>query len=298
MAVSVLGIQRDAYNAANQNYYYDDYGNIVPYSYYEKHRLDSIKSITLSTQFVNDTTLWGYTGPVRGRRYLVSLEYSPKMGANDLQYATIEFDYRKYYRLNRKYDIVTRFSGGSSFGDTPRLFFLGGTDNWLNARIASIPGFIENQQSLFFARFPQPLRGYQYYKFYGNKYFLTNLEFRFPFIQYLAFGWPVPLVIGNISGVLFTDVGSVWDKYVLEADGQTVRSDGSFHGAGRVGNSLYLDDIKMSYGVGMRMNLGFAVVRLETAWKAFPQKQMLNNGTEVIRSDPKPVFYLSVGPEF
>ena len=122
------------------------------------------------------------------------------------------------------------------------MFFLGGTDNWLNARIARIPYFMENLNELFFARFPFPLRGYKYYELYGQRYFLTNFEFRFPFVDYLAFAWPIPFVIGNISGVLFTDVASAWYKPsgVDEVSGE-VLYDKTFHGGGQnLAGNLYL----------------------------------------------------------
>jgi outer membrane protein assembly factor BamA len=170
------------------------------------------------------------------------------------------------------------------------MFFLGGTDYWLNAHISSIPPYIENRKDLFFARFPFPLRGYKYYEFYGRNYFLTNLEFRFPFIDYLAFGWPLPMALGNINGVIFTDIGSAWGKLINTGDeiNPNIKYDDSFHGGGLTpGGNFALDDIKMSWGVGIRMNLGFAVLRFDTAWKIMQEQK-----------DPKPVFSIAIGPDF
>ena len=49
-------------------------------------------------------------------------------------------------------------------------------------------------------------------KIFGVKnVILTNLEFRFPLIQYLQIGFPFPLTIGNILGHVFMDVGAAWD---------------------------------------------------------------------------------------
>ena len=147
----------------------------------------------------------------------------------------------------------------------------------------------------FFARSPSPLRGYKYYEEYGSKYFLTNFEFRFPFIRYLALGWPIPLVIGNISGTLFTDIGSAWEKHVENDFGQIVL-DKSFHGGGQADNgTFYLDNIKLTYGFGLRVNLGFAILRLDTAWQPFQQFDPVSK--EIIKND-KPMFLISMGPDF
>jgi len=288
LSLNLVNIERDAYTST----YYRIYNQ--PYYSLESQKLHGIRAFTIDSELVNDTTLWGYTGPVNGNRYKVNIEYSPPIFQNDLKYTTIDLDYRKYFRFGRKYNFITRFCGGASFGDNPRIFFLGGTNYWLNARISAIPDYIEKRQDLFFARFPYPLRGYNYYEEYGRKYFLTNFEFRFPFIQYLALGWPIPIVIGNITGTLFTDIGSAWESYeeiITYVDGVKKTEgfiDKSFHGGGMTDeNTFYLDDIKMSWGVGMRMNLGFAILRFDTAWKAFLKHK-----------DPKPIFYISIGPDF
>jgi outer membrane protein assembly factor BamA len=263
---------------------YDEYGQPL---FGAKEKIGALNSVTIQSEFIHDNTLWGYTGPINGSRYKLDVEYSPKVAQNNLEYVTVEGDFRKYFRFLKDYNFVTKLSLGGSFGDSPRMFFLGGTDYWLNARVSSISSYIENGQDLFFARFPFPLRGFNYYEVYGRKYFLTNFEFRFPFIRYLALGWPIPLTIGNISGTAFTDIGSAWEKQKLGPDNK-ITLDKSFHGGGQASNgTLYLDDIKMSWGFGVRMNLGFAVVRFDTAWR-----------TTINKTDSKPMFILSMGPDF
>ncbi|MCE5249496.1 BamA/TamA family outer membrane protein [bacterium] len=285
LALNMLSIRRSAYY--NTYNYYDPYGYYFPP---EEEKLDGVKTMTIESEFVNDNTLWSYTGPAAGRRYKLNVEYSPSLSSSDLAYTTIEADYRKYYHFKQRYGFVTRISGGTSMGETPRMFFLGGTSNWLNARISSIPPYIENRQDLYFARFPFPLRAYRYYELYGRHYFLANCEFRFPFIDYLALGWPMPMALGNITGALFTDVGSAWGRMELVGDGEdsSIEFNDSFHGGGITGDgSFALDDIKMCWGVGMRINIGFAILRIDTAWKILQEK-----------SDPKPMFSIAIGPDF
>lgn len=282
LTLNYMRLQRDSYNISSYSYYY--YTPTIT----QHTKLESVTSITIETEFVNDTTLWGYTGPVNGRRYKVNVEYGPPLAQSNFSFTTLEVDYRKYYSYGKKYNFVTRFSGGVSIGEEPRMFFLGGTSNWLNARISSIPPYLEGMQDLFFARFPFPLRGYSYYEEYGRRYFLTNFEFRFPFIDYLALGWPIPLAIGNINGVIFTDIASAWYKPVgYDIVKEKVIYDKTFHGGGQTSGSFALDDIKMSWGFGIRMNLGFAVLRFDTAWR-----------TNIDHQEPKPMFNISIGPDF
>ena len=291
LTVNYLNIQRNAYidRFGSRSYYAP-----TPVAY-EQLKLDGVSALTLETELINDTALWGYTGPVNGRRYNLSVEHALSTPQTDLSFTTISADYRNYYHFGTDYSIVARVSGGGSFGQNPRMFFLGGVSNWLNASIYNTPNEFQTMQELFFSRYQFPLRGYKYYELYGRRYFLSNFEFRFPFIRYLALGWPLPLVLGNITGAMFTDIGAAWDKPRLDAEGNIdyddegkIVWDSTFHGGGRSNSgSFALDDIKMSWGLGMRINLGFALIRIDTAWR-----------TNLDRNEPKPMVSFSIGPDF
>lgn len=97
------------------------------------------------------------------------------------------------------------------------------------------------------------------------------------------------MAIGNISGVIFTDIGSAWYRpNGVDPDTGEVIYDKTFHGGGQSqGGAFMLDDIKMSWGIGMRMNVGFAVLRFDTAWR-----------TNLDSQEPKPMFSFSIGPDF
>ncbi|MFC1528498.1 BamA/TamA family outer membrane protein, partial [Candidatus Latescibacterota bacterium] len=278
---NLLNIERDVYRTTYSSFYNQ------PQLLYGHEKLEGISTATIETQFINDTSIWGHIGPINGNRYKINIEHAPEIPLSDISFTTVEIDYRKYYRFGIKYDIVTRFSGGASFGKDPRLFFLGGTSNWLNAQYSRLPGHLEYMEDMFFARYPFPFRGFKYYEEYGQRYFLTNLEFRFPFIDYIALNWPIPLAIGNINGVLFTDIGSAWYKPYLDTNTGEILYDKSFNAGSTSTGTFALDDIKMSWGLGVRMNLGFAILRFDTAWR-----------TNLDKQEPRPIFYLSLGPDF
>ncbi len=285
-SLNYLALDRDMYSM----YYYDTYYNRPFTSHGEK--LEGVRALTVEANLVHDNALWQNTGPALGSRYRLNVEYSPTLSQSDLSYTTVELDYRKYSRLGRRYSFISRFSGGASFGDDPRMFFMGGDQGWLNARVAWLGPEIERSSDVYFARSVYPLRGFRWNEFYGRHYFLTNFEFRFPFIDYLLIGWPLQFGLGNIGGVMFTDIGAAWGKNeYLGLDSENmpiIEYDDTFHGGGQLENgNFYLDDIKMSFGVGMRMNLGFAVLRLDTAWQ-----------TDLNETKPSPMFSISLGPDF
>ncbi|MCI0494898.1 hypothetical protein L0Z72_07810 [candidate division KSB1 bacterium] len=235
---------------------------------------DERRMVLASLALVNDTVLWGYTGPVNGNRYSVGLTYSPGIGNNGVNFFTAKLDYRKYLKIGRDYNFVYRFSGGLSEGKQSQNFFLGGTTGWLNYKTRN--GLrVRNLEDIYFSSFELPMRGAYYYERVGNRFFIHNLEFRFPLIRYFLMGWPLPIGFQDIRGALFTDIGSAW-------------YDNDFKGASATGGAVpALKDIFLGYGIGARMNLGFFVFRFDVAWS-----------TDLANYTHGPYYYISLGPEF
>jgi Tol biopolymer transport system component len=230
--------------------------------------------------YVHDTAIWGITGPTNGSRYMLGVYYSPNLQGNStatdrwgLDFRTVIGDYRRYWRITKDQSFATRFAAGLSEGNTPQRFFLGGVTNWINRHFANaIPA--ESIEDIYFSSLVLPFRGYDYYEKQGTRFAVTNLEYRFPLIRFLFFGWPLPIIIPDIRGAVFTDIGSAWE-------------DGNFRATTRGEDGLYhLQDILMGYGTGIRINLGFFVLQWDVAWN-----------TDLVNSS-KPRYYLSLGPEF
>ncbi len=233
----------------------------------------SSKVTTAEVSYVTDNILWGLTGPVNGRRAKISVSGGTNLfDSRDINFTATEFDYRKYWHFKKTFSIALRFSGGASFGATPKQYFLGGTTNWIGNRTLDAEVFeVEN---LYFADVITPLRGIPYYELSGDRYGLVNAEFRFPLIDYFAMRFPLPIVISRVGGALFTDIGSAW-----------FGSD--FKGGTTSGGQDRLQDIKMGFGFGMRMNLGFFLLRYDIAW-----------ATNLNDVSDKPSNYFSFGADF
>lgn len=171
--------------------------------------------------YVFDSSLWGVTGPVKGRRMRLSLEG----GVGQIDYVTLETDLRQYWNLRKWYTVAARVYGSTSYGNTPQTMYLGGA---------------------------QSLRGFDYGELVGNHALLANLEFRFPLVRHLALGWPLPLELGNVQGVLFADVATAWD-------------DDAFRTSRAVRSALPGRRPLASTGFGVRVGLGYMVLKLDWA---------------------------------
>ena len=235
-----------------------------------------IRVLTFKLSYVMDTAVWGWTGPVNGSRGRFSVVYSPQYDRrNGLDFWTLQFDYRRYFKFKREFNLAVRVAGGISQGRHPQTFFLGGIDNWINQRFAGGVR-IDRPEDIYFSSFVTPLRGADFYEQTGNRFALLNLEFRFPMIRYLVLGWPLSIGLTNVRGALFADIGGAWyddtkfKPFRIRSNGYPV-----------------LNDLIMGYGFGSRANLGFLLMRFDVAWP-----------TDGYRSSPKPRYYLSLGAEF
>lgn len=218
----------------------------------------TISTILPRASLVFDNSLWGYLYPIDGWRTRLDFIASPKYRENSMSFYTIQADIRRYFKVNMDYSFGLRLTTGLSNGANAQRFFIGGEDNWINQKWR-YDIFNESNSSLlediYFSDFITPLRGARYYERYGTRYFLANLEFRYPFIKYLALGWPLPLTLGGIQGVTFLDFGSAWNGYDLHP----FQNDPV--------NGFGMDDLVAGYGVGSRIYMYYFVLKIDVAWR-------------------------------
>jgi Tol biopolymer transport system component len=187
--------------------------------------------------YVVDTAIYGVTGPILGRRLRLSLE----AGIGELDFRTFEADLRQYWSFGRRFTVAARGYLATSWGATPQSFYLGG---------------------------PHTLRGYGYGTLTGYHAGLAALEFRFPLLRYVALGWPLPLEMANIGGVLFAETATAFDGELLRTSRAVV---GRLPGLGP----------QVAYGFGTRLNLGAYVLRIDWAQRYDPQTGRTTPGTSI-----------------
>jgi Tol biopolymer transport system component len=242
--------------------------------YYDPPYQDSITRLfQISSSLVHDTVLWGNTGPVNGSRWKLSAEYAPEVSSSAHTYARWMLDYRRYIDYRKRYNFVYRLVAGASLGRDAPQFYLGGTSNWLDAQFYQGDQYYSVEDIYFVDRIT-PLRGFDYNELQGSRFGLINLEFRYPFIDYLIVHWPLRFGISGVNGALFMDMAGAWNRTATFKGGST--KDGA-----------HLHDMKTGFGFGARANLGIFVLRFDTAWK-----------TDFQKVSARPKTYFSLGAEF
>jgi Tol biopolymer transport system component len=181
-----------------------------------------------SISFVHDSSFWGYYWPVEGSRWRFSMSQGISFSTEDVSRSTVYLDYRWYKMLFYRNSFAFRLMGAVSEGRDPRVFFLGG---------------------------PLTLRGYDYLQFEGNRLALAQLEYRFPLLDALIFGWPGRWGFRNVGGTVFMDAGSAWWNNDLKV----------FEYVNNVRQNR-LQDLHVDFGLGMYLNLGYVLLNFQFAW--------------------------------
>ncbi|PID61257.1 MAG: biopolymer transporter Tol [Ignavibacteriae bacterium] len=235
--------------------------------------IDAVTLIIPSVSYVKDNVLWGYTSPIQGTRYRLSLYGNPGITKSKESFVSFTWDYRKYFRFLFDNSLAIRLSGAYSMGSNPQNFFIGATSSWLNRTFATRRVPLNSPTDFIFLTPALPLRGYNYAEQVGSKYSLVNLELRMPLIRYLLTG-PIPLFFQNILGVGFLDAGTAWNKnkslrlFTKSDNGERITK-----------------DLLIGMGTGVRIRFIF-LWKFDVAWSYNLQKFS------------KPKYYISIGLDF
>lgn len=140
---------------------------------------------TSVVSYVRDNTLWLMTGPIDGRRTVLTVSVANDFSNARFDSWMVAFDNRRYFRIGSQSTYAVRTIGYFSSGHIPRRVAIGGSLG---------------------------LRGYpRRIGVSGTRTILINQELRFPLTRFVTLGLPIGnLRFPSIQGALFVDIGGAW----------------------------------------------------------------------------------------
>jgi len=209
--------------------------------------LGSLSYVAPYAAYVSDNTLFGYTGPISGRRYRFQVE--PAVGG--LQWTEYTADYRRYVPILFNFlTFAARFQSSLAIGPDEatvsrkyigRPDFVRGYDR--EQFTSQFCGGVVNDNSACSAT-----------ELLGTRVAFANVEMRFPLVRRFDLGL-LPISLPPVDGLVFYDAGIAWSK------GQDI----SFRRPDNYSQDSQRYALR-SYGAGIRLNLfGFAMVRWDYA---------------------------------
>ncbi len=225
-----------------------------------------INNYSANVAWVSDNALWGYVGPISGRRYRFQVQ--PQLGS--WQWIDYLADYRRYDPILFNFlTVATRFMTDVTVG----------RDEHFAYKYIGLPQYVrgydrQNFYSYSCGAFGSVTTNCNTQSLLGSRIAVANAELRFPVINRLELGI-LPIALPPVEGAFFYDAGVAWSAE----------------------NTLQLRAPKdpqanpnvrypyRSYGVGVRVNLfNYAVLRWDYA--------------KPVSIDHKPLWVFSIGPNF
>jgi len=214
---------------------------------------------------------------IEGTRGKISAVHNQAIGNGQKSFTRVSMDVRHYQKIYREIVFAVRGFAGSSFGNAPKKYLLGGIDNWFSNKInyeglqnplmSPVGSYNEN---LLFTEFATSVRGFDYATLYGNNVAVGSAELRVPLIRALSSGPITSNFFRNLQFTAFYDIGTSWTgplpfnakNSVRKRVVPEVQSGSPF----RVEIDEYLNPWLYSYGLGLRtMMLGY-YVKFDLAW--------------------------------
>lgn len=196
--------------------------------------------------YVSDNTLFGYTGPIFGRRY--RFQVTPVVG--NLNWIEYLADYRRYDAIIFNYlTFATRLYSSISVGKDETQFMK------YIARPDFVRGYDRNN-TLFLTC---PIVGASSVncsavQLLGSRVAVANAELRFPLVRRVELGL-LPIALPPLDGLFFYDAGMAWSKNQTVYGGRPADYDGN--------KQRYP---LRSYGFGLRLNMfNYAILRWDYA---------------------------------
>jgi dipeptidyl aminopeptidase/acylaminoacyl peptidase len=225
----------DGFSGYGTQWFIDSIVNFAPLNYIAPH-----------VAYVSDNSLFGYTGPIAGRRYRVSVQ--PVMGG--LRWTEFSADYRRYVPLLFNFlTVAWRAQTSIGVGPDEAAFpkYLGRADY--------VRGYDREQYAAqFCGGMFTDNSSCSVTEMLGSRFVLGNVELRFPVVRRFDLG-VIPISLPPVDGLFFFDAGVAWSR------GQQV----SLSRPENYDQNLQRYLLR-SYGAGLRMNLfGYALMRADYA---------------------------------
>lgn len=160
-------------------------------------------------EFIFDNTRKKGLNLYNGVRFKVWGEYWRNIQATRHDLITFGFDARTYKKIHRDFIWCNRLAGGTSLGTDRLIYYLGGVDNWFNAKFDQSINVV-NPSQYQFQTLATNMRGFNQNIRNGNNFVVLNSELRFPIFKYFM-NRPIRSdFINNFQIVGFGDLGMAW----------------------------------------------------------------------------------------
>ncbi len=223
-------------------------------------------------ELVYDNSVTTGMNLIEGTRGKIGYVHYEGLGNKDASFSLISADLRHYQKIYKEIVFALRGFAGTSWGNSPKQYVLGGVDNWIGNKInysgVRNPLYVKSgyNDNLLFTEFATTLRGFDYATLYGSSVAMATGELRLPLVRALAGGAVTSSFFRNMQFTAFYDIGTSWTGQPPINSQNTLRTEQIKQGPFQIDLKQYLNPWLYSYGCGFRtMMLGY-YLKFDLAW--------------------------------
>ncbi len=245
-----------------------------------------LNNAILRLEYVYDKSRNGGLNILYGTRYKIFAEYYQPIEYLDKNMIVMGFDFRKYTKIHKTFVWANRFAGSSSLGSNRLIYFMGGVDNWMNAKFNNNIQ-VDQEQPFAYQTLATNMRGFYQNIRNGNNFVLWNSELRFPPFQFFSKTPVRSQFWNNLMFVGFFDLGTAWTGMNPYSDNNSLFKKEEYRQPVLITIINQDDPLVAGYGFGLRSQVFGYYIRADWAW-----------GVENSNVHKKAIFYFSLGKDF
>lgn len=206
----------------------------------------------------------------RGTRLKVFGEFYTEVNQSQTDFFVVGMDFRHYTKIHRNLVWANRISQSTSLGNRRLVYYMGGTDNWIQGTgdQFDFDNEVPTDRGYFFQTIATPMRGFLQNARNGNSFALLNSEVRWPVFEYFSLKPLKSEFLQHFQIVAFADVGTAWTGLNPYSDENSFNVRNIRRGGSSVNIKLrnQIDPLIGGTGLGLRSKLLGYFVRLDYAW--------------------------------
>ncbi|MBR4134956.1 MAG: hypothetical protein IKU03_00885 [Bacteroidales bacterium] len=238
-------------------------------------------------EYVFDSSKELYTNLWKGSKVKIFAEYDQLAERNTQNLLVLGFDARHSFHLYKNMTLAFRAAASTNIGSARLVYFMGGVDNWVNAKFNSNI-WVDLSKNYVYQTLATNMRGFQQNIRNGTSFLLFSGELRIPIVQLIA-GHQVGLELFNSMQLnIFADVGTAWTGLTPYSEENCLYTRYITNGPISVMIKRQVDPFVGGFGVGLRCSILSYFLRLDYAW-----------GVEDFAiTNKKGMFLFSIGTDF
>lgn len=228
-----------------------------------------------------ETNLW------RGSKCKLFAEYNQLVSKENDNLLVLGFDFRKSVKLFRNMTWTSRVAASTNLGVSRLVYYMGGVDNWINAKFDS-DIWVDQSKNYQFQTLATNMRGFSQNIRNGTSFFLFSTELRIPFVHLVMGRRVSSSFLNSMQGVIFTDIGTAWTGTTPYSEENCLYTRYVTSGNITAMIKRQVDPFVIGFGGGLRCSLLGYFFRFDYAW-----------GAENFKiKDKKGMFLFSIGTDF